>query len=190
MGMYKYIRNLWKNPQASMPELWKQRLMQWRREPTTIRIEHPTRLDRAHTLGYKAKHGFLMVRQRVDRGGRMRPNITGGRRSKHSRQRKIVNLNYQNIAEQRAARKFTNCEVMNSYPVGQDGNYYWFEIILVDRTHPEILADKDVNWISLEKGRVFRGLTAAAKHSRGLYRKGTGAEKIRPSQRANLRKAH
>jgi len=34
-------------------------------------------------------------------------------------------------------------------------------------------------------------LTSAAKRTRGiLTNKGKGAEKIRPSQRANLRKAH
>ena len=84
MGYLKYVREAWKKELA--PELTKERLIKWRREPATIRVEHPTRPDRAHSLGYKAKQGFIVVRQRVMRGGRMRPKIHGGRRPKASRQ--------------------------------------------------------------------------------------------------------
>ena len=45
MGMYKYIREAWKKPKENMPELWKARLISWRRQPVSIRIEKPTRLD-------------------------------------------------------------------------------------------------------------------------------------------------
>ena len=62
MGIYKYIKQLWKNPKKNNPELWKKRLIQWRREPVTIRIEKPTRLDKARELGYKAIKGFVIVR--------------------------------------------------------------------------------------------------------------------------------
>ena len=34
----------------------------------TMRIEHPTRLDKARKLGYKAKQGFVVARTRVRRG--------------------------------------------------------------------------------------------------------------------------
>ena len=105
--------------------------------------------------------------------------------------RKVVGKNYQWIAEERANRKFPNLEVLNSYYVGEDGKYYWYEVILVDPQAPEIKADKELNWICSGKhrGRVFRGLTSAAKKSRGLRKKGKGAEKIRPSLRAHGRKA-
>lgn len=166
--MYKYIRNLWKKPLVNMPELYKKRLIVWRKEPATVRIKRPTRLDRARSLGYRAKQGFVLVRQRVKRGGRQREKIKHGRRSKHMRRRKVLNMSYQTVAEQRAAKKHKNCEVLNSYFVAKDGLYYWYEIILVDISHPAILKDKKINWIveKQHKGRVFRGLTSSSKRSR------------------------
>ena len=188
--MYKYIAKVWKKPKQNLDELWKQRLVKWRKEPATIRIEYPTRLDRARSLGYKAKPGFIILRQRVLAGGRQRPDIKGARRSKHNRQRKNLNMSYQWIAEQRAQKKFINCEVLNSYWVAKDGKFYWFEIIMVDRASPVIMKDKNINWICSQKGRVFKGLTSAGKKSRGLLNKGRGAEKIRPSLRAHDNRAH
>jgi len=191
MGMYKYIRETWKKPKQNLGDIWKERLIKWRQEPVTIRIERPTRLDRARSLGYRAKQGFVSVRQRVIRGGRQRPKIRKGRRSKHFGRKKIVGKSYQWIAEERAAKKYQNCEVLNSYYVAKDGRYYWFEIILVDKAHPQILADKNLKWIAEKqhKGRVYRGLTSAGKRSRGiLTHKGKGAEKLRPSIKANKRR--
>ncbi len=190
MGYQKYIKNLWKKPKENLGDLWMQRLISWRREPVTVRIERPTRIDRARSLGYKAKQGVFVVRQRVIRGGRMRPNITGGRRPKHNRQRMILEKNYQQISEERAVKNYPNCEVLNSYYVAHDGDYYWYEIIMVDRTHPSVLADEQLSWVAdhQHKGRVFRGLTSAGRRSRSLMRKGYGAEKARPSLRANLRR--
>ena len=187
--MYKHIRKLWKKPKANMPELWKKRLIAWRKDPSTIRIEKPTRIDRARSLGYKAKQGYMVVRQRVPKGGHTRPMIKRGRRPKHYRQRMVLGRSYQTIAEIRTARRFPNCEVLNSYWVAQDGVYYWYEIILIDKAHPVILADPNINWIAQKqhKRRVFRGLTSSARKSRGLRRKGKGAEKIRPSLRAKGR---
>src|SRR3989338_10262203 len=132
MGMYKYVRDLLKKPKENLGELWRNRLIEWKKENTTVRIDHPTRIDRARSLGYKAKQGYIIVRQKRLRGGRQRPMVTGGRRPKHARRKKILRKPYQQIAEERAARKYPNLEVLNSYWVAQDGDYYWFEIILVD----------------------------------------------------------
>ncbi|KYK25612.1 50S ribosomal protein L15e [Euryarchaeota archaeon SM23-78] len=178
MGMYKHIRELWKKPKKNLGEVQRKRLILWRKQPVTVRIEKPTRLDRARSLGYKAKQGFVLIRQRVGRGGRMRPK-PGRRRPKTSRRRKIVKKNYQWVAEGRAVKKYTNCEVLNSYYVGQDGKHYWYEVILIDRDHPNIKKDLVLKRIAKQRGRVHRGLTSAGKKSRGLRRKGKGAEKIR-----------
>ena len=188
MGVYKYIKELWTKPKANMPELVRQRLIEWRREPVTIRIERPTRLDRARALGYKAKQGYILVRQRVIRGGRRRPKIKKGRRPKHNSQRLDLDISYQLIAERRAQKKYINCEVLNSYLVAKDGRHAWYEIILVDKNHPVIKKDKKINWISNQSGRAFRGLTSAGRKSRGLRNKGRGAEKLRPSKSAAYRK--
>ena len=98
-------------------------------------------------------------------------------------------MSYQWVAEQRAQKKYVNCTVLNSYPVGKGKEHYWFEVILVDRTNPHIIADPKINWICDKKGRAARGLTSAARRSRGLHGKGKGYEKVRPSLRANLRRA-
>ncbi|MBW2974759.1 50S ribosomal protein L15e [Candidatus Woesearchaeota archaeon] len=163
MSMYKYIRQLWKQPKQNLGDLWQERLIEWRRQPATVRIEKPTRVDRARSLGYKAKQGFIVVRQRVMRQKRQRPKFSSGRRSKHMRRKKVLDMNYRLISEQRAQKKFVNCTVLNSYYVGEDGKYIWHEVILVDRSHPAIKADPRINWICDKRGRAARGLTSAAK---------------------------
>ncbi len=115
-----------------------------------------------------------------------------GRRPKRMGIKKLTRrLNIQAIAEQRANRKFKNCEILNSYYIGDDGKMHYYEVILVDTSAPEIISDKDINWIcdKNQKGRGFRGLTSRGKKSRGLRKKGAGAEKVRPSLRANKRQA-
>jgi len=187
MGLYKYLREAWKKPKEN--PFYKQRLIQWRTEPVTLRIKRSTRLDRARSLGYKAKPGFVIVRQRVKRGKRQHAKSSiAGRRPKASSQIKNLDKAYQQIAEERVARKYVNCEVLNSYPVAEDGMHYWFEVIMVDRTNPHILADPTINWISTEKRRVFRGKTSIAKKTRGLRHKGKGTEKLRPSRSAAYRR--
>jgi len=189
MNAYKRLALLWKEQPEEFRKIVHERLQVWRREDATVRVERPLRIDRARTLGYKAKQGFVIVRQRVNRGGRKRPDIDHPRRSKHSRQKKILAMNYQQVAEKRVAIKYPNLEVLNSYYVGQDGQHYWYEIILVDPDNSCIKADKNVSWTKDNRGRPYRGLTSAAKKSRGLLHKGRGAEKIRPSLRANDRRS-
>jgi len=139
MSLYKHIRNVWKNPKKNLGELWKQRLIKWRRENATTRIERPTRLDRARSLGYKAKPGFVIVRQRVLRGGHSRPTIRAGRRPKHFHQYLALRKSYQQIAEERVNRQFPNLAVLNSYLIAKDGKHAWHEVILVDPSHPHLV---------------------------------------------------
>jgi len=185
---YKYIAKAWKKPEESfVEELMWQRAIEWRKQPTIHRIERPTRLDRARKLGYKAKQGFVVARVRVRRGGLRKTRPKAGRRPKRMgvakyKPAKSMRL----IAEERAARKFPNLEVLNSYWVWEDGRFKWFEVIMVDPSHPAIKSDKHVKWIceGAHYGRPFRGLTSAGKEVRGLRHKGRGAEKVRPSRRA------
>ena len=179
MGIYQKIRELWKKPRKNMPELMKARLIKWRKEQTTVRLERPTRIDRARSLGYKAKQGVIVVRQKVMRNEPMRPKLRGGRRSKHGGLKKTLSISQKTIAEQRANKKFPNMEVLNSYWVGQDPKNLWFEVILINPSHPAIMKDKELSKILKQKGRVKRGLTSSARKSRGLRKKGTGSEKTR-----------
>src|SRR3989338_166362 len=181
MGYYKYVYKLWKKPSEGLGDLWKQRLIQWRSEDAVVRIEKPTRIDRARALGYKAKSGFVIARARVPAGGRSKPEVAGGRKPRSSGAFGTPKKSHQWIAEERAAKRFVNLEALNSYYVGQDGKHQWFEIVLVDPSHPAIQKDRDVSWLvkGTHGGRVYRGLTSAGKRSRGLRSTGKGAEKVR-----------
>jgi len=167
-----------------------ERLLTWRREHTVTRLEHPTRLDRARAIGYRAKEGFFVVRVRVRRGGQRKRAIIAGRRPKHKGiLRMTLAKSLRRIAEERAQKHYPNLEVLNSYWVGEDGKQKFYEIILVDPDHPEILADPKINWIAApaQRGRAYRGLTSSGKEGRGLRWKGKGAERYRPSRAANRR---
>ena len=168
--MYKILRNLWKSPEKS---LLRDRLIEWRKDPVILRIDKPTNLASARSIGYKAKQGFITVRVRVIRGGRKREQVKKGRRSKHMRRKKIVGMSYQWVAEQRAQKFYKNLEVLNSYKIGKDGRHFWFEIIMIDPQHPQISSNKKLNMFGkgANKKRVTHGLTSAAKKSRGLSKK-------------------
>ena len=185
---YKYIAEAWKKTEESfVDELRIQRLVEWRKQSAIVRLEKPTRLDRARKLGYKAKQGFIVVRVRVRRGGLRKQRPKAGRRPKRMGVKKYKPAkSLRLIAEERAARKFPNMEVLNSYWIGEDGRFKWFEVIMVDTNHPVIKSDKDINWLCQKQhhGRAFRTLTSAGKKVRGLRKKGHGAEKARPSKKA------
>ena len=205
--MYKYIGEFWRNRDTpEFKELMRKRIIQWRREGATERVEKPTRLDRARALGYKAKQGYVIVRAKVRRGGRRKKRPVRGRKSRNMGVNKITpKKSIKLIAEERAARKYGNLEVLNSYWVGQDGRHKFFEVILIDPQHPVIAKDPRTSWVSIReyrgddifylknpvhRGRVHRGLTSAGKKSRGLRTKGYGAEKVRPSLRSHGRRGN
>ncbi|MBS3076915.1 50S ribosomal protein L15e [Candidatus Pacearchaeota archaeon] len=182
-GMYHYLSQAWKKPDE---KVLRERMIQWRSENAVEKVEKPLRLDRARALGYKAKKGFIILRVRVQRGGRRRQREgVKGRKSTKTTIRKTLKMNYQWVAEIRAARKYPTLEVLNSYNVGKDGLHYFFEVIMVDPSKPEIKSDRTTSWISSEKNRkrAERGLTSAAKKSRGLRSKSPNM-KVRPSLRS------
>ena len=161
------MNKLWKTEEYQ--DEFKKRLIGWRREAVVKRIDKPTRLDRAHSLGYKAKQGFVLSRVRIGKGSSKREDFVGGRKPLHAGMTSITpKMNLQHIAEMRVARKFPNLEVLNSYYVAEDGKDIWFEIILVDPEHSCIKNDQKLNWICspANRGRVFRGLTSAGRKSR------------------------
>ena len=190
---YKYIAEEWAKPEKSFVEqLMRQRLIEWRKQHTVTRLERPTRLDRARKLGYKAKQGFVIARVRVRRGGLRKQRPRSGRRPKRMGVHKFKPAkSLRLIAEERAARKFPNLEVLNSYWVGEDGKSKWFEIVLLDPNSPVIKTDKDVSWITQKQHhrRALRSLTSAGKKIRSLRHKGRGAEKVRPSRRKGAKGA-
>lgn len=161
-----------KTSEAEEKSILKSRLMRWRREHTVERLGKPTKPARARTLGYKAKKGFVIARVRIGKGGRRKRLY--GRRGRKPRNMGLVKFTFgkglQWIAEERAAKRFTSLEVLNSYFAGEDGRSKWYEVILVDPQHPAIKNDKNMKWISTpaNRRRVLRGLTSAGKKARGL----------------------
>ena len=183
-GMYYHLRELWKKPTR---ELTQEKLIEWRRGDSVVEVEKPLRLDRARALGYKAKKGIFVARVRLIRGGRRRQRhgVKGRKAGRKQTIRKMLKMNYKWVAEIRAASKYKNLEVLNSYWIGKDGKYYFFEVIMVDPSRPEIASDKQLGWITrgTNKKRAERGLTSAARKSRGL-RSRSHDLKVRPSLRA------
>jgi large subunit ribosomal protein L15e len=187
-SMYDFVRDQWKKPDTSYLSPQQQRMIQWRKEKNFLRVEKPLRIDRARSLGYKAKQGYVVVRARVRRGGLRKHKIKGGRKPVHSGITKITMAkSTQRIAEERASKHYPNLEVLNSYWIGEDGRYLFYEVIFVDPHHPSIKNDPKINWICnpANKRRVLRGKTSAGQRGRGLHYKGKGVEKVRPSIRAH-----
>jgi large subunit ribosomal protein L15e len=80
--------------------------------------------------------------------------------------------------------------VLNSYWVGEDSCYKFFEVVLADPAHKAIRRDPKINWIckSVMKHRELRGQTSSGKSSRGLG-KGHGYSKTSGgSRRANWKR--
>ena len=185
---YKYVSQTFeKHDSSHLSPQWK-RLIKFRKMGTFTTMEGPTNIPRARNLGYKAKQGYIIVLAKIRKGHmhRVRPNQ--GRKNAGLAVNKITTKkNLQWIAEQRAARKYPNLEVLNSYKVGSDGKKHYYEVIFVDTNHPVIKADPKINWICERnhRRRVYRGKTSAGRKARGLRNKGHGAEKIRPSLAAN-----
>lgn len=72
--------------------------------------------------------------------------------------------------QERAGRHCGGLRVLNSYWVGEDSTYKFFEVILIDTFHKAIRRNPDTQWITkaVHKHREMRGLTSAGKKSRGL----------------------
>ncbi|MCC6020801.1 MAG: 50S ribosomal protein L15e [Thermoproteaceae archaeon] len=123
-------------------QLIRKLLIEWRRGPSIVRVHRPFRLERARKLGYKAKQGVVVVRVRVIRGPFNRRRPRSGRRPKRMGVYGITAWkSWQQVAEERAARKFPNLEVLNSYWVADDGIYRYFEVIMIDCNLPAIQRD-------------------------------------------------
>ena len=135
--MYKYINKAWQNNLKEKPEIMRERLIMWRKEPTMQRLGRPSRIDRARRLGYKAKQGYIIVRIKVSKGGMRKSRPKSGRRPKHLGTVKIkANVSSQEVAEKRVAKKHPNLKLLNSYYLFEDGKHIWYEVILMDSNHP------------------------------------------------------
>jgi large subunit ribosomal protein L15e len=191
-SFYSHIREAWRTPkEGKLAELQWQRQQEWRKQGAVERVERPTRLDKARTLGYKAKQGVVVARVAVRKGSARKQRFKAGRRSKRQGVNKITRRkSIQRIAEERASRTYPNLRVLGSYWVGEDGSRKWHEVVLLDPEHPAIENDDDLNWIcdDTQRGRPFRGKTGAGVRGRGMGKRGKGTEHTRPSLRSDSRR--
>lgn len=174
MAAVNYLREIHRRKQSDiMRYLLRIRVCEYRQRGECFRVEKPTFLERARTLGYKAKQGYVLYITRVKKGNMKRNYNNGNTRGK------CVNAGINQIkpsqrhqasAEVIAGKKCANLGVLNSYWVGQDAGYKYYEVIMVDRHHSAIRNDPKINWIckSTMKHRECRGLTSASRKSRGL----------------------
>ena len=141
--MYNHINSRWQQIWKDKPWDIRSRLMEWRRQPTIIKIERPTRLDKARSYGYKAKQGFIVVRIKVGRGGMRKSRPKAGRRQKHLGVVRIkAAIGMQQVAEKRVLEKYPNLRVLNSYLAYKDGKYLWYEVIMIEPSHPAVKSDR------------------------------------------------
>src|SRR5207245_9300980 len=65
-NLYAFVKQAWKNPRTGVvKETHFQRMVEWRRGNAFVRVERPTRIDRARELRYRAKQGYVVVRAGV-----------------------------------------------------------------------------------------------------------------------------
>lgn len=185
---YRHVKETFEENDRSFQSPNWNRLIQYRKGQSVERIERPTKIHRARSLGYKAKQGYIMVRSKIRKGGAHKIRPKRGRKPRAMGvSRYTTGKNLQWVAEERAQKKYPNLEVLNSYKVASDGKSWYYEVIMIDPHHPVIKSDPKINWICEPKmkRRVNRGKTSAGHKSRGLRKKGWGSEKTRPSIRAN-----
>ncbi len=166
---------------TDLREVWVERGRVWRKGLVVQAEDKPLKAWKARAMGWKDKPGLVSVVVRVGKGNRKRRKTSGGRKPKKEFDYATLDKSKQVQAEQDANVKFPNCEVLCSYWLWEDGQYKYFEVILIDPYNPHIVKDKELNWICSGKhrGRADRGLTPAGRANRGLRNKGKGAEKLR-----------
>eukprot|EP01062_Namystynia_karyoxenos_P036181 TRINITY_DN2635_c0_g1_i10.p3 TRINITY_DN2635_c0_g1~~TRINITY_DN2635_c0_g1_i10.p3 ORF type:complete len:205 (+),score=93.70 TRINITY_DN2635_c0_g1_i10:87-701(+) len=190
MGAYTYMNEVWKKKQSEVLRfLQRVRCWEYRHQNRIIRVNRPTRPEKARRMGYKRKTGYVVYRIRVRRGGRKRPVAAGicyGKPKTAGVNQLKNKKNTQSIAEEKVGRAFGNIRVLNSYWLNCDGTFKWYEVVCVDPSCPTIRRDPRINWVcnAVHKRREARGLTAAGKKHRGLRHKGHKAPHFRPSARA------
>ena len=132
---------MWKENSAELRE----KAVIWRKQKALTRIERPSRIARARRLGYKAKQGIIVVRMRVGAGGMRKQRPTGGRRPKHLGVVRIkAAVSMKQVAERRVLERYPNMKLFGSYFLYKDSKYYWFEVILADKSHESIKKDKEL----------------------------------------------
>jgi large subunit ribosomal protein L15e len=187
MSMYKSMKSTFIQEYKTRPEVYKNRLVEWGLQPPIVKIDKPTNIARARSLGYRAKPGVIIVRVKMKGGKKKRERNWGGRKPSKAGRFFARAKSMQSIAEERAATKFRNFEVLNSYFVGSAGSRRFFEVILLDRASSSIISDPVYKNIIAQKARAFRGLTYSGRKHRGMAKHTYGSGKLGQSKNQSIR---
>ena len=138
-NMYYYIGQTWRKIFSDKQGDIKTRMIQWRKNPTIVRLDKPNRLDKARMLGYKDKQGYVVVNIKVGRGGMRKSRPKSGRRQRHMGTTRIKSsMSMGTVSENRVLNKYPNLSLVNSYLLYQDGQHSWYEVILKDTNHSSV----------------------------------------------------
>jgi large subunit ribosomal protein L15e len=173
MGAAKYIRKAFQNEWKAVKDnnydyssLIRQRGLEYRNEGAAVkRVDKPTNLPSARSVGYKAKQGIFVVRVRVRKGTGLHHRPKNKRRPKRQGQAKLSRkINTQAMAEQKSSKRFENAEALGSYKVAEDGQWHYFEVVMADRNAPTIKSDKNLSYLTHnQQGRAERGKTFSGR---------------------------
>jgi large subunit ribosomal protein L15e len=173
MGVNKYISKIFKNEWKGVEDkdydyksLLKQRGMEYRKEKkAVVKVDKPTNIVSAKSIGYKAKQGIFVARVRVRKGSGTYARPKNKRRPKRQGQAKLTRRkSVRAMAEEKASKKFENAEVLGSYKIAEDGKSHYFEIVLADRESTRVGTDKRLVYLFKgQKGRAERGKTFAGR---------------------------
>ncbi|XP_058525833.1 large ribosomal subunit protein eL15-like [Ochotona princeps] len=172
MGAYKYIQELRRKKQSDVIGFLV-RCWQYHQLSVLHRVPCPTWPNKAHRLDYKAKQGYVIYRICACHSGRKRsvPNRATYSKPVHQGVNQLeFARSLQSVAEERAGRHCGALRVLNSYWVGEDSTYKFFEVILIDPFRKAIRRNPDTQWITkpIHKHREMHGPTSAGRNSRGL----------------------
>ncbi|MDD3083748.1 MAG: 50S ribosomal protein L15e [Candidatus ainarchaeum sp.] len=194
MGASKYISKTlqkeWKNIEDSdynYGSLMQKKEIEFRKEKNSVvRIDKPSNIVSAKSIGYRAKQGIFVVRVRVRKGSGTYHRPKNKRRPKRQGQAKLTRkISIRAIAEERASKKFENAEVLGSYKAAEDGRNHYYEIILADREASTIGSDKKLAFLFKgQKGRAERGKTFAGRVNKEDNKR-TKRKKVRKKKNKN-----
>jgi large subunit ribosomal protein L15e len=130
MSARKYIQASFAKSYAERAQVYRSRVSAWKKMSTVERAEKPTNPGRAHSIGYRAKKEFVIVRVRVAKGRRRLGKRALGRKPAKKIKFRPLNFPLSRMAEMKAEKEFNNLKAIGSYFVGEDGMSKYFEVVL------------------------------------------------------------
>ena len=115
-----------------------------RSQKNYLRVNIPCRPWKARILGYKNTGKMIVVQARISKGGVKPPAPKGGRSPGNLGRVRSRDLPKSKILAQRVCKKYkASHNLLNYYLLSKDGQNYYYEFILYDRT----LGIRPKSWI-------------------------------------------